>query len=128
LQSDQTPEYDEAEEQYPGLSAEDRFDACLGVLDEINLVRHNPQKYADEMEERLQNAFDDSETNMTLPDGTVVETLEGELALRDCLKDLRQIQPLPALVFSEQVSRCCETHRKDLELNDFFSLCEPRRS
>jgi len=121
LQSDQTPEYDEAEEQYPGLSAEDRFDACLGVLDEINLVRHNPQKYADEMEERLQNAFDDSETNMTLPDGTVVETLEGELALRDCLKDLRQIQPLPALVFSEQVSRCCETHRKDLELNDFFS-------
>jgi uncharacterized protein YkwD len=111
----------EEEEEYLHLSEEDRLDVCLGVLDEINRVRHNPQKYADEMEEELSNAFDESETNMSLPDGTVVETLEGELALRDCLKDLRQIQPLPALVFSEQVSRCCETHRKDLELNDFFS-------
>jgi uncharacterized protein YkwD len=113
--------YDEEEEQQLVFSDEDRLEACLGVLDEINRVRHNPQKYADEMEQELENAFDESETNMILPDGTVVETLEGELAVRDCLKDLRQIQPLPALVFSEQVSRACETHRKDLELNDFFS-------
>ena len=45
-----------------------------------------------------------------LPDGTVVDTLEGEAALRDCLKDLRQLQPLPSLVFSEQV-RGAEFHR-----------------
>jgi len=117
-----TPDFfeEEQDDQFV-LSDEDRLEACLGVLDEINRVRHNPQQYADEMEQELASAFDNDETNMMLPDGTVVETLEGELALRDCLKDLRQIQPLPALVFSEQVSRACETHRKDLELNDFFS-------
>ena len=37
------------------------------------------------MEERLQNAFDDSETNMTLPDGTVLLLINKQGTYHACI-------------------------------------------
>jgi uncharacterized protein YkwD len=89
------------------------------IVDEINNFRRNPRAYAKEMS-KLQNCY--KAKFLTYPEsGLEIETVEGIGALHDCLQDLTNASPLPAMTVSQSLCRACTQHLGDLQANDFCS-------
>jgi len=87
------------------------------VLAEINLVRTDPQKYADYLEAtRGYYAKDCSkDCDYKRPGATTAyKTLEGIIALDDAIKFLRATKPMPPLTVSFGMSLSARDHIKDL--------------
>lgn len=90
------------------------------LVEEINRFRADPRGYSEEMANNLQGAYNGN--IITYPEsGLELETLEGGAALQDCLDDLNNATPLPAMSSSYAISDACQQHLDDLSRNDFCS-------
>lgn len=81
------------------------------VLVEMNKVRANPAKYAEEFLEPMQNAYDGKLLKMP---GTIpLRTQEGKKALLECIREMKKTSPLPLLSPSEGLSQAANLLVKD---------------
>lgn len=81
------------------------------VLDELNLCRANPSKYADHVAAILK-LYRGNEIHR--PGEIPIVTEEGPAAVQECIKRLRSMKPIPILEFSEGISKACQDHCDDL--------------
>jgi uncharacterized protein YkwD len=82
-----------------------------GVIDELNSVRTNPQRYADVLEQDLQYY---QGTMFRRPgDESPLQTREGANAVREAIRVLRQTRPMPALHPSEGMMLAARDHVRD---------------
>eukprot|EP00931_Biecheleriopsis_adriatica_P085836 TRINITY_DN60621_c0_g1_i1.p1 TRINITY_DN60621_c0_g1~~TRINITY_DN60621_c0_g1_i1.p1 ORF type:complete len:959 (+),score=179.16 TRINITY_DN60621_c0_g1_i1:74-2878(+) len=89
------------------------------VADEINVFKRDPRRYAKEMSQ-LANCFQG--LKLTYPDsGLELETAEGVAVLKECLNEIISLEPQPAVMFSQAMSRSCMQHVLDMQANDFTS-------
>lgn len=94
---------------------------CLSdLVEEINLFRKDPRTYAQQMANHLLAAYDGN-TLIYPISGVQLETLEGMTALRDCIDDLSNATPLPAMSTSSAINDVCQQHLDDLCEHDFCS-------
>lgn len=101
-------EYDESDEQM-----------ARAIVDEINVFRRNPKKYAKEMQQ-LAGRYQGK--TLTFPDdGIQVECVEGIAALKDCLLQLSSCEPLSTITTSQAISSACTLHLADMQANNFSS-------
>lgn len=84
--------------------------ASSAVVQEMNLARQNPQRYATYVEE-LRGTFDGA--TMVLPGGKRFRTKEGAAAIDEAIRFLRSAQPLPPLAFSGGMSHAASDHCAD---------------
>jgi len=73
---------------------------------ELNKVRFNPQKYAEERMKELGNYYDGK--FLKIPGTTDLETSEGKTAYDDCMKYLETAKPAPILRPSKGMSKACQ--------------------
>jgi uncharacterized protein YkwD len=81
------------------------------VLDELNRARIDPQRFAAELEARLQHF----RGNIYRPPGAEVgvRTVEGPAAVREAVRALRATRPLPPLRLSRGMSAGAADHVRD---------------
>lgn len=84
------------------------------VILEINKVRNNPAKYAEEYIKPLRLAFDGKK--FSYPGQTPMITREGVAALSDCIQALEKASPLPPLVPSRPLSNAAKLLVTDQKL------------
>ena len=81
------------------------------VIIELNKVRLNPAKYAEDKLARLVHNYDGKLLNI---DGKIpIRTQEGKKALLDCLRDMKQAKPLPPLSPSQGLSQVAQILLKE---------------
>jgi len=115
---DTTPMQNDATQMLPAVTI-DAEEMVRAVIDEINVFRRNPRKYAQQMK-KLTKCYQDK--MLTYPEsGVEFETIEGADALEDCLQDLLNASPLPTMTVSQALSQACGQHLQDLMANDFCS-------
>ncbi len=68
------------------------------ILNEINLLRKSPSKYADFLIE-YQKYYDDNRV-IHYRDGPLIQTIEGKAAVTECIRELKSTQPLEKLTFA----------------------------
>jgi uncharacterized protein YkwD len=84
------------------------------ILDEINAVRNDPQKYIGYLEEYRKNFNGDK---VSLSDGTVVITNEGVAGVDDALNFLRKTGKLSSYTLSTGLTQSANLQLKDLMEN-----------
>lgn len=85
------------------------------VIHELNKVRSNPKRYADEYMEELITAF--SGKLYTYPGQETLKSKEGAAPLIECINVLKSTEPLPILKPSEGLTRATEDLLKDQQKN-----------
>lgn len=83
----------------------------LEILDEMNLARTQPQKYADYVAEWKQYYTGKS---LTRPGHKPLNTLDGMSALDEAVNFLRAVSPLPALQPAKGLFMAARDHARDL--------------
>jgi uncharacterized protein YkwD len=78
------------------------------VLAEINRARMNPSGYADYLESTIQ--FYDDKLFRRPEDASALRTREGVPAVREAIKALRSLRPMPALALSTGMTRGARDH------------------
>jgi len=73
------------------------------VILELNKVRTNPQRYVEEYMDELQSSFDGK--IFSYPGQDPVKTQEGVSPLKECIRELRKMSPLPILNPSEGLAK-----------------------
>lgn len=81
------------------------------VIHELNKVRSNPKRYAEEYLEELTSAF--SGKLYSYPGQETLKSKEGVAPLIECINVLKSTEPLPALNPSEGLTRATEDLLKD---------------
>jgi hypothetical protein len=83
------------------------------IIYEINKVRSNPNRYANEHLKPLLKSFDGF--LMRLPDEDLpLFTEEGVLAVEDCIEYLKKCESLPMLSFDGGLFTAAQKHAKDM--------------
>lgn len=88
------------------------------MLNEINLLRANPQAYVKFLNER-KDLYEDK--SLMIEKGVFIETNEGVAAVDDAVKTLAAAKPLKPLILSAELTRAAGDHLKDMLQNSFFS-------
>jgi uncharacterized protein YkwD len=82
-----------------------------GIIDELNEARANPQRYAATLERDLQYY---QGTLFRRPgEETALQTREGQAAVREAIRVLRQQRPLPSFQIVEGMTLAARDHVKD---------------
>lgn len=81
------------------------------VIHELNKVRNNPKRYAEEYLEELRALY--SGKLLTYPGQATVKTQEGVSPLNECIRELRQTAPMQALMPAYGLTRATEDLLKD---------------
>ena len=81
------------------------------VVDEINLLRTDPRRYASFLEARLQLYRGNV---LRLPGQVPLDTKEGKVAVQEAIRMLRQTVSVPALRPASGLSRAARDHVKDI--------------
>lgn len=81
------------------------------VVDEINLFRSNPAKYANNYIKPLAKYYEGKVLHY--PDDKSIRTVEGIRALNECVKVLNKANPLPGMQASKGLSLSAKDHQKD---------------
>ena len=76
------------------------------VILELNKVRLNPAKYAEDYLAKLLNAYDGK--LLTFDDAIPIRTQEGKRALLECIRELKKTQALPILSPSPGLSQAAK--------------------
>lgn len=93
------------------LSAQAPSELELGVLAETNLARTDPAAYADHLEPMLSWFTGDV---MYRPGSSVgIRTGEGRAAIREAIRFLRRLRPMPPLEWSSGLWRAARDHARD---------------
>ena len=80
------------------------------VLRETNRARQDPRGYADLLERQLGH-YDGN--LLRIPGQTPIRTEEGPRAVREAIRVLRGLQPIPALGYAPGLSRAARDHVRD---------------
>lgn len=84
----------------------------LAILDELNLARQQPRKYAEFLKAQRKNY---RKNGIHLLDGkTRIRTKEGVRAVDEAITYLQNIKPVGKLVLSSGLSRAAEDHAEDI--------------
>ncbi|MGB7209072.1 MAG: CAP domain-containing protein [Pyrinomonadaceae bacterium] len=83
---------------------------AAGVIEEINLVRSNPAAYAENLEAVKKNY---KVSVYVSPTEERIATFEGVTAVDEAIQALQATSPLPALRFSEGMSKAATDHVAD---------------
>jgi uncharacterized protein YkwD len=83
----------------------------IGVLEELNWARANPTRYATTLEQML--PFYDGNILRRPGDDGAVKTAEGATAVREAIRILRGLAPVPPLAYSPGLSRGARDHVSD---------------
>jgi uncharacterized protein YkwD len=81
------------------------------VILELNKVRSNPKRYAEEYLEELRSDFNGK--LFTYPGQETVRTQEGISPLNECIRELKSTAPVPILKPAEGLTRAAEELVKD---------------
>lgn len=81
------------------------------ILDELNLARQNPKQYAKLLEERLQY-YSGREYNE--PGEITMITNEGASAVREAIRVLERMQPLPPFEMNNLLYKAARDHVNDI--------------
>jgi uncharacterized protein YkwD len=81
------------------------------VIHELNKVRSNPRRYAEEYLEELRSDFNGK--LFTYPGQVTVRTQEGISPLNECIRELKSTAPVPILKPVEGLTRATEELVKD---------------
>lgn len=81
------------------------------IIFEINKLRSNPAKYADEYIAPLANRY--QRRMLYYPGDNPLPTHEGISALKECIRELKRQKPLPVLFPSAGLSKAANDHVKD---------------
>ena len=90
-------------------------DVEQNVILELNKVRSNPKRYAEEYLEVLHSNFKGK--LFTYPGQITVKTQEGIQPLEECIKVLKKTDPRPILMPSEGLSKAAAELMKDQQKN-----------
>ncbi|MFL5614429.1 MAG: CAP domain-containing protein [Gemmatimonadaceae bacterium] len=82
-----------------------------GVIDELNLARTDPQRYAASLEQDLQ--FYQGTLFRRPGEESALQTREGVAAVREAIRVLRQTKPLSSLRLAEGLTQGARDHVKD---------------
>ena len=85
------------------------------VILELNKVRSNPQRYVEEYMNELQTSFDGK--IFSYPGQNPLKTQEGVSPLKECIRELRKISPLPALGPAEGLAKASGDLASDQKKN-----------
>lgn len=85
------------------------------VILELNKVRSNPKRFAEEYLEELRSDFDGK--LFTYPGQETVRTQEGISPLNECIRELKSTAPVPILKPAEGLTRATEELLKDQQKN-----------
>ncbi|HPR60529.1 MAG TPA: hypothetical protein PLF35_06270, partial [Prolixibacteraceae bacterium] len=78
-----------------------------GIILEMNMVRHNPAMYAQEMMKWMEAFYDDKKM-LTIPGKIPYLTNEGKEAYLECMEVLSQSPPTNILKVSHGMSKACK--------------------
>lgn len=81
------------------------------IVYEINLFRSNPSKYAKEVLVPLTQYYE--RKVLHYPNDKPLKTKEGVHALKECIRDLKNVSPLPLLYPSHGLTKAANDHVKD---------------
>lgn len=81
-------------------------------VDELNLARTQPAKYADFLEQHKARFEDDM--TYKLPGGGRIRTQEGLKAVDEAIGFLKKAKPIGKLALSDALSKAAEDHTKDI--------------
>jgi len=81
------------------------------ILDELNSARAEPEIYAKRLESRRPFYKD---TVLELPGHTPLQTREGAAALDEAVNELEDMDPIPALIWSDALTRAAREFGKDI--------------
>lgn len=81
------------------------------IVEEINLFRSNPAKYAENFIAPLSVYYENKVLHY--PGDKSIMTQEGVSALHECVKVLKQASPLPLMLASKGLSLAAKDHQKD---------------
>ena len=95
------------------------------MLELINKIRANPSSYADVVLDGINNIiinqdFDETKPKIIYKQKVKVALSKGEPAFREAAEILKEMQPLPALEFKEEI--CVPLPEAEEELNDHSYL------
>ena len=95
------------------------------MLELINKIRANPSSYADVVLDGINNIiinqdFDETKPKIIYKQKVKVALSKGEPAFREAAEILKEMQPLPALEFKEEI--CVPLPETEEELNDHCYL------
>ena len=95
------------------------------MLELINKIRANPSSYADVVLDGINNIiinqdFDERKSKIIYKQKVKVSLSKGEPAFREAAEILKEMQPLPALEFKEEI--CVPLPETEEELNDHSYL------
>ena len=95
------------------------------MLELINKIRANPSSYADVVLDGINNIiinqdFDETKPKIIYKQKVKVALSKGEPAFREAAEILKEMQPLPALEFKEEI--CVPLPETEEELNDHSYL------
>ncbi len=85
------------------------------VMLELNKVRSNPQRYVEEYLEELQTSYDGK--IFSYPGQEPVKTQEGINPLKECIRELQQLSPLPMLSPAEGLASASDDLVADQQKN-----------
>lgn len=83
---------------------------CRQIFDELNLCRRNPSQYSTKVK-RLIPLFKGDV--MHKPGETPIQTSEGKRVVQECVQYLDRARPVPALTWSDALSRASQDHCND---------------
>ncbi len=83
------------------------------VIYEINLFRSNPAEYAKKYIAPLASYYD--RKILSYPGDVRIKTIEGVNALNECVRELKNRQPLPLMYPSKKLTLAANDHQKDQE-------------
>ena len=82
------------------------------IFREQNEVRKNPQSYIEKLENSLKY-YKDTKI-YSPPDEDPIKTTEGKDSVEDAINFLKNQKPLKKLILSEEISKACLDHIKDI--------------
>jgi uncharacterized protein YkwD len=83
---------------------------CRQVFDELNSCRRNPSQYSSKVKRLLPLFKGDV---MHKPGETPIQTTEGKRVVQECVQYLDRARPVPALTWSDALSRASQDHCND---------------
>ena len=82
------------------------------IFQQHNLIRSSPQTYIPKLENSLKYYKDNK--IYSPPDEDPIKTTEGKDSVEDAINFLKNQKPLKKLIFSEEISKACLDHIKDI--------------